>query len=76
MSNWRPGNWGDYQIIVGGKGEVPELFELGADAMLEALRKRGFHVDGDASFSSLAEHSTLSNIGNTGNYVFIPDDEV
>jgi hypothetical protein len=51
-------------------------FEAGADAMLKALRNMGVHVDRPASFSSLAEHTTLSNYENTGTYTFISDDEV
>ena len=49
--------------------------EAGADAMLEALRARGFHVDRDAVFCSLGECRTLYNVGNTGTYTFIPDAE-
>jgi len=51
-------------------------YEAGADALLAALRQRGFHVDRDASFSSLGEHCILSNKKNIGDYVFIPDDQV
>lgn len=53
-----------------------DTFEYGADAMLEALRKRGHHVSRPSCFSSLAECCTLRNEDNTGVYVFIPDDEV
>ena len=49
-------------------------FESGVDALLEALREKGVHVDGDASFTSAGERWTLSNKDNTGTYTFIPDD--
>jgi hypothetical protein len=49
-------------------------FEAGADAMLEALRARGYHVDRDAVFCSRGERQTLYNVGNTGIYTFIPDE--
>jgi hypothetical protein len=92
MSKWRPEGWlNPYTIPIysnkilteieikavynSQRGE-PGAFEAGADAILEALRQRGFHVDNDASFTSLGEHATLSNKGNTGDYIFIPDDEV
>ncbi len=52
-----------------------KIYEAGADAMLEALRGTGWHVDDDSSFSSLKEHCTLSNSGNTGTYIFIPDEK-
>ena len=67
--SWRPEGWRRYAL------KFSQDFEGGADAMLEALRKSGHHVDGDASFSSVGEHTTLSNKKNTGNYLFIPDDE-
>ena len=46
----------------------------GADAILDALRKRGYHVDHDCSFSSVGESRTLGNTNVKGTYVFIPDD--
>ncbi len=46
----------------------------GADAILDALREQGYHVDHDTSFSSVGERRTLSNKGVTGTWVFIPDD--
>jgi hypothetical protein len=57
------------------KDECELAFEAGADKLLAELRKRGVHVDGDASFSSVGERRTLSNKDNTGVYVFIPDDK-
>lgn len=79
-NNWRPKGW-----ITWGKrdkefdGRLPTLhsaYEAGANAMLEVLRATGYHVDRAATFCSLAEHCTLSNKDNTGNYLFIPDDDV
>ncbi len=86
---WRPDCWKRYESYnssafphqgglnfdVNGKTIIDDdSFEQGASAMLKALRERGHHVDGDASFTSVGEHCTLSNHENTGNYVFIPND--
>lgn len=88
MSKWRPKGWKNPFVgVLDFTGTKPTFnttnnhksektaFEAGADAMLEKLRERGRHVNGNASFSSLGEHYTLSNEGNTGTYLFIPDDE-
>lgn len=75
--SWRPNGWNDIRWEISlGEPQVNAIFEAGADAILTALRARGHHVDGPASFTSVGGHCTLSNEGNTGNYVFIPDDEV
>lgn len=40
---------------------------------IDALKAKGVHVDGPASFTSVGVRHTLSNSDNTGTYVFIPD---
>lgn len=52
-------------------------FEEGADAMLERLRRQGFHFDGAMIFNGFFKgHGfyTMSNKENTGTYTFIPDE--
>jgi hypothetical protein len=76
---WRPEGWETVKPgmrTLKGKplANTHVAFEAGADAMLTVLRARGHHVDRDAAFCSVAEHCTLSNKGNTGNYAFIPDE--
>ncbi len=73
MAGWRPEGWQNPYRDANGAWEHL-CFERGADAMLAALRAKGHHVDRAAAFCSLAEHCTLSNKENTGNYLFIPDD--
>lgn len=57
------------------KRHKKEVYEKGADDILEGLRKTGHHVDGAAEFTSVREHVTLRNREIAGTYVFIPDDE-
>lgn len=88
MSKWRPKGFdaakiaGDVLIERGiihpaywNSSTMVAFVEASADAILEALRQRGHHVNSSASFSSVGEHCTLSNLDNTGHYVFIPDDD-
>ena len=80
---WRPETWLANRKLNSGlwvshphlSGELWSAYEAGATAMLEALRARGYHVDRDAVFCSRGERQTLYNLGNTGTYTFIPDEE-
>jgi len=76
---WRPEGWKNPYIGEFNTTWTMALervaYELGADAMLEALRKQGVHVDRATAFCCLSEHVTLSNKDNTGTYLFIPDEQ-
>ncbi|MDD5339299.1 MAG: hypothetical protein PHG35_07835 [Dehalococcoidales bacterium] len=84
VKKWRPPEWDKIRnnIIVKSipadghftSNHVVEAVDKTADAILKALRRKGVHVDGPASFTSLGQLTTLSNKDNTGTYTFIPDD--
>jgi len=80
--SWRPKEkeWDDMKVkesyIDNHDGEKTEFYrgiEVGADLIIDALKVKGHHVNKDTSYSSLGERHTMSNKGNTGTWVFIPD---
>ena len=72
--NWRPNDWKNPYRDKPDEGCFEyQVFERGADAMLEALRGEGERIDklGDDGFYSWT-HSGIAS--SKGYVVFIPDD--
>lgn len=71
MKNWRPDNWHEYNRTIWNAYNLPdEVFEAGANAMLEALKKKG----------TLMTPEQMKLIAPDREYpfgylVFIPDDD-
>ncbi len=78
--SYRPFDWGDYQkkafATLGSRvifeGTDIELFETGADAMYEALKKEGLHLTKE-DMESGVEPITRVDPAVAGTWVFIPD---
>lgn len=85
MAKWRPEEWDAYAIQgrvlkntkIGDHNDIG-FIEAGADAMLEALRKRGLHLPGniltDNAEGLVRIPLALKNVPQT--IVIIPDEEV
>lgn len=65
--SWRPEDWKNPQFL-----DSDFIYEAGADAMLEALRKlpTSGHTDGTTRVYTISNYK-----GGPGTFVFIPDDE-
>jgi len=72
MSDWRPEGWKNpYMGKVG--GDLGNVYQAGADAMLEAIKQTGEHYSQvDAPYKTIA---VLNHIKQSGWLVFIPDGE-
>ena len=69
MTTWRPEGWKEYQLVW--KESASKIYEKGADAMLEALRKEGTPIEAgqwtdDATFQT----------DEPGNVVWIPNERI
>lgn len=84
MKSWRPEGWGNpypdgTEVVLTEKHliqamEYPqsnyEVYDAGADAMLDALRKTGEHRESKWVDDTFGLHTEIA-----GTLVFIPDDE-
>jgi len=83
MSKWRPEGWANYRSTQDPKSfedcilvdKLNGIFEAGADAMLEALRKEGLPCDQPMTEDLLrfVAHTAARHDGKPGTWVFIPD---
>ena len=73
---WRPEGWEDLRKGDGSKSDK-QVFEDGANAILEALRKDGWRVTGEDIIPARGKYPEihLPNTGMVGYLVFIPDEE-
>jgi len=80
VSKWRPEGWSETvrEIREVEEGNTDHIIEAAADAMLEALRKRGIHVtDSPWMFTRRNEAGGYQFIGEDtpGVITIIPDEE-
>jgi len=83
MSNWRPPDWKNplegkpNRTAQCGEGVLGVTYEIGADAMLEQLRKQGVKVDlkkGEDKLIAAIDQLALNPTQPKGTVIFIPDD--
>jgi len=85
MSNWRPDDWRNYRSTQDPKSfddcilvdKLNGIFEAGADAYGEALKKEGLHCDQPMTeeLMRFIAHTAAKHDGKPGTWVFIPDDK-
>ena len=80
MSNWRPRDWKNPYPESLYYGTLPvglhSIFEAGADAMLEVLRKQGTVIRNNSPEDKItvAIDGQILALGQPGKVVYIPDD--
>jgi hypothetical protein len=79
--NWRPNNWEEIKCKCSFQSEdggmVPHLpsMEVGADAMLEALKKEGTHLTGDTIISAFGKYPEIHVKGGTKGWIILIPEE-
>ena len=74
---WRPDEWPKYKRTMGNAyNTLGEIYEAGADAMLEGQKKEGWRINGDSIIPASGGFPEIHiPTGMRGWLVFIPNEE-